>query len=313
MMNNDNPEQNNIDHEAAAWVARLNSGSVTGEDRQHFNAWVVQSPAHRQAFFAMRNHWQNLGQAAQQSPTSIPQRTKSGKHWMMAAASVLLVVSLSLGYPRLQDAVLADVMTTTGERKTLSLEDGSTLHLNTETAVAIDFNPQQRTIRLLHGEAEVIVAHDPSRPLVIVSGHHESRALGTDFSVARIGETCTVTVFESIVQVSEHNNVIGLLKPGEQLQISDDSPQAIKTAVNLKEANAWRDGKLAFTARPLHSVIAEINRYRPGHLFLLNNKAANRPVSGVFDIAKLDESLVVIADILELRPVQMNGYVLALY
>ncbi len=310
---NNNPEQDKIDQEAAAWAARLNSGRVTGEDRQHFNAWVAQSPAHRQAFFAMRNHWQNLGQAAQQSIEPIAQHTKSGKTWMMAAASVLLAVSLSLGYPMLQDAVLADLMTSTGERKTLSLEDGSSLYLNTDTAVAFDFSPQQRTIRLLHGEAEVLVAHDPSRPLVIVSGHHESRALGTDFSVARIGETCTVTVFESIVQVSEHNNVIGLLKPGEQLQVSDDSLQPIKKAVNLKEANAWRDGKLAFTARPLHSVIAEINRYRPGRLFLLNNNAANRPVSGVFEISQLDESLVVIADILGLKPVQVNGYVVALY
>lgn len=312
-MNNDKHEQDNIDQEAAKWVAKLNSGIVSAEDRQQFNAWVAQSPAHRQAFFAMRNHWQNLGQAAQQSPAPVPQRSQSGKPWMMAAASVLLVVSLTLAYPRLQDAVLADVLTATGERKTLSLEDGSTLHLNTETAVVIDFSPQQRTIRLLHGEAEVIVAHDTSRPLVIVSGHHESKALGTDFSVARIGETCTVTVFESIVQVSDHNNVIGLLKPGEQLQVSDDSPQAIKIAVNLKEANAWRGGKLAFTARPLSSVIAEINRYRPGHLFLLNQTAASRPVSGVFDITKLDESLMAIADILGLKPLQVHGYVMALY
>lgn len=306
-------DQQKIDQEAAAWVAKLNGDTVSGEDRQQFNAWVAQSSAHRQAFFAMRQHWQHLKQAAQHSAEPLAQPAKTYKHWMMAAASVLLAVVLSLFYPKLQDALLADVVTAVGGHQTLHLEDGSTLHLNTDTSVAFDFSPQQRTIRLLHGEAEVIVAHDPSRPLVIVSGHHESRALGTDFSVARVDETCTVTVFESTVQVSEHNNVIGLLKPGDQLQISDGNSQPLKTTVNLKEANAWRDGKLVFTARPLQSVIAEINRYRSGHLFLLNNSAANRPVSGVFEISQLDESLVVIADILGLKPVQVNGYVVALY
>lgn len=312
-MNSPKTDQQQIDQEAAAWVAKLNAETVTGEVRQQFNAWVAQSPTHRKAFFAMRQHWQHLGQAAQHLAKPAAQRTTTYKPWMLAAASVLLAVTLSLFYPKLQDALFADVVTAVGDRQTLHLEDGSTLHLNTDTAVAFDFSPQQRTIRLLHGEAEVIVAHDASRPLVIVSGHHESRALGTDFSVARIGDTCTVTVFESTVQVSEHNNVIGLLKPGEQLQVSDNNPQTIKTSVNLKEANAWRDGKLAFTARPLQSVIAEINRYRSGHLFLLNSSAANRPVSGVFEVGQLDESLVVVADILGLKPVQVNGYVVALY
>jgi transmembrane sensor len=312
-MNSPITDQQQIDQEAAAWVAKLNAHTVSGEDRQQFNAWVAQSPAHRQAFFAMRKHWQHLGQAAQDSAEPLALPSKTYKPWMLAAASVLLAVTLSLFYPQLQDALLADMVTAVGDHKTLHLEDGSTLHLNTDTAVAFDFSLQQRTIRLLHGEAEVIVAHDPSRPLVIVSGHHESRALGTDFSVARVHETCTVTVFESTVQVSEHNDVIGLLKPGDQLQISDNNPQPLKTTVNLKEANAWRGGKLTFTARPLQSVIAEINRYRSGHLFLLNNSAANRPVSGVFEISQLDQSLMVIADILGLKPVQVNGYVVALY
>jgi transmembrane sensor len=312
-MNSPNTDQKQIDEEAAVWVAKLSGDTVSGEDRQQFNAWVAQSTAHRQTFFAMRNHWQQLKQAAQLSSEPLALPSKNHKPWMMAAASVLLAVTLSLFYPKLQDALLADAVTSVGDHQTLHLEDGSTLHLNTDTAVAFGFSPQQRTIRLLHGEAEVIVAHDPSRPLVIVSGHHESRALGTDFSVARTNETCTVTVFESTVQVSEHNNVIGLLKPGDQLQINDNSSQPLKTKVNLKAANAWRDGKLVFTARPLQSVIAEINRYRSGHLFLLNNSAASRPVSGVFEISQLDESLVVIADILGLKPVQVNGYVVALY
>ena len=86
-----------------------------------------------------------------------------------------------------------------------------------------------------------------------------------------------------------------------------------KQAIDPNEVSAWREGKLIFTNRPLHQVIDEINRYRPVPLFLLNQRAAVRPVSGVFDIDRLDENLLVIAEQLALTPIQVNGTIVAMY
>jgi transmembrane sensor len=312
-MNTDMTDQTKIEQEAAAWVARLGSDSVTSEERQQFSRWVAVSPAHRQAYFAMRERWQALGQAAR---LSAPQQKINNSYrpgLMATAASILLAVTLTLFYPALRDRLSADEITAVGEHKTLQLADGSILHLNTDTAVAISFTPERRSIRLLHGEAEVVVAHAPSRPLLISVGHYQAMALGTDFSVASVNDDLKVTVFESSVQVSKDGNAIEVLKPGQQLEINEAQQLQQKNTVDLNEVDAWRDGKLIFTARPLQQVIDEINRYRLGHLFLFNKNAANRPVSGVFDINQLDNTLFVIAERLELKPVQVNGYVVALY
>lgn len=305
--------QQKIDKEAADWVAKLSSESITNEEKRQFNLWINASPANRAAFFAMHRHWQQINQAMQLSGMPAQPSVRSQRYWMRAAASIVFAVIVAASYYQLQDYLIADYVTIAGGQKTLQLEDGSILHMNTDTALAIDFSPQFRRIRLLHGEAEINVAHAPSRPLVIVSGHYEAMALGTDFSVANINNHHTVTVFESTVQVNDGKEVLDVLKPGQQLAIDGNHKRQQKFTVNLEEAHAWREGKLVFTDRPLQSVVDEINRYRPGHLFLLDKSAANRPVSGVFHIKQLDTSLLAIAEILALKPLQINGYVVALY
>lgn len=54
---------------------------------------------------------------------------------------------------------------------------------------------------------------------------------------------------------------------------------------------AWQRGKLIFEATPLSVVIDEINRYRPGRVVLLNETLSRHPVSGVFDLHRLDAAL----------------------
>ncbi|CAD6878854.1 hypothetical protein [Methylomonas albis] len=304
--------QYTLDQEAAAWVAKFNSQTVTREDREQFSRWIAISPAHRQRFFTMRERWQTIGQAAQ-LPGPMQRKTAFYRHRLLAAASILLAVMLSAIYPALRDNLNADAVAAVGEHKTLRLEDGSILHLNTDTAVAIDFSPEQRRIRLLRGEAEIEVAHAPSRPLIMASGAVEAMALGTDFSVASVNGELKVTVFESSVQVSKDGDMLDILKPGQQLTFAGPEQIMQKSAVDLQQVNAWRDGKLIFTAKPLQQVVEEINRYRSGHLFLLNRQLAGRPVSGIFDIRQLDNNLFVLAEMLGLKVVQANGYPIALY
>ncbi len=49
-MKTDMTDQQKIDQETAAWVAKLSANTVSGEDRQQFNAWVAQSPASASLF-----------------------------------------------------------------------------------------------------------------------------------------------------------------------------------------------------------------------------------------------------------------------
>ncbi|MBD9355827.1 FecR family protein [Methylomonas albis] len=311
-MQNHPNDQDRIAAEAADWVARLGSGEVSDQDRKHFNAWVAQSPEHRALFFELRKHWQSLGNAAEQWQP-LAKAPSAGWRAYASAAVLLLTLGLASWHYQLGDYLLADHYTAISKRSQTTLTDGSTLYLNTDSAVAVEFTGQKRQIRLLHGEAEFSVAHDRNRPFTVSAGPDRITALGTDFSVYRNDGLTTVTVFENTVQVEHGNRVIGVLNQGQQQFIdSSTGPSAIER-IDSDDARAWRDGKLVFTARPLREVIDQINRHRPGKLLLLNEVAARYPVSGVFKIAELDGAVNTIAETLHLNSMQINGLLTAYY
>ena len=57
---------------------------------------------------------------------------------------------------------------------------------------------------------------------------------------------------------------------------------------DMEQAMGWREGVLVFRDMPLSEAVAEINRYRPGRIMVLDDALAARRVSGRFQIARLD-------------------------
>lgn len=282
-----------IREEAATWLAKLSSGEATSEDRKQFNQWVAQSPSHRETFFTLRKRWQHLNDALQHAA-----RRRKTKHFQLLglAASFVLISTLPFFFGYLENLWLADFVTAVGEQKTLTLFDGSRIIMNTDTAIAVTYEASQRHIKLLQGEAEFIVAHDPSRPFIVTTGNRDVIALGTEFSITGWNADLTVTVYENAVQILENSKLMATLKQGQQLTLDEKGKLKLNAKADLNEALAWRQGKLIFTAQPLNTVIETINRYRPGRLLLLAPRAAALPVSGIFDQQQVDALLPIIAN-----------------
>jgi transmembrane sensor len=118
--------------------------------------------------------------------TPLPKPTSSrrpSRHYVPAlalAASLLLTVSVlikPLGY------YFADYSTSPGQQRQITLADGSQITLNTDSAISVDFDPQQRRIRLIAGEAYFTIAPDNGRPFVVTTDEGEVQALGTAFDI----------------------------------------------------------------------------------------------------------------------------------
>lgn len=301
-----------IETEAAQWVARLNSGEISDAERRQFSRWIKQSDTHRQTFFELRAIMADVGNAVEKQSLKARKRHTRLSRLAMAACLLLAVATAFVHYD-LQNYWLADHITTAGEQQTLTLADGSTVYLNTASAVKVEFDQSLRRIELLQGEAEFVVAHDSNRPFTVVADGDSVTALGTDFSVFRNDGDLTVTVFENAVQVKRRQEPVAVVEQGRQMYLPEHSQQAEIMEAGIEEARAWRNGKLVFTARPLREVIAEINRYRHGEVLLLAQEAAEHPVSGVFAIRQLDQSIEIIADTLSLNSMQIDGVLTVLY
>src|SRR3546814_15110866 len=71
-----------------------------------------------------------------------------------------------------------------GEIRTVALEDGSRVTLDTDTILHIAYSPTERGLKLERGRARFDVSYDASRPFVVFAGGGSITAHGTVFDVA---------------------------------------------------------------------------------------------------------------------------------
>lgn len=313
----------NIKETAAYWIVRLAAPDCTPEDRCAFEAWRRADPEHREAYdrqkrgeaFVDRNVGHPLLQefAEEVRAETEPQwNRRRAMKWGALAASLFVFVTASIfafntlapfGDTRAIAAVEA-YETAIGERSTIVLADGTSLTLNTNSKVEVDFKAEQRDIKLLRGQALFEVAKDMDRPFVVEAGGQRIVALGTAFDVRLDDRTgVQVTLIEGRVSVDEVLKASAgveegstpetlprsskvVLNAGERFVATSAAPAKV-TQADIEEITSWRDGRLVFRKKPLPDVIAEMNRYSAQQLVLSDDyRLQDMTVSGVFDTGR---------------------------
>ena len=236
----------------------------------------------------------------------------SGRGAGIALVAVLLVLlGGSLWLPETVMRLASDYHTETGELKALSLADGSTVYLDTDSAVSVDFSPQARRLKLHQGRVLFVVAADKRRSFEVKAAHGTIRALGTVFEVYKKPDQVAVTVLESAVQVS-HNGSTAKLIAGQRVHYDPSIGLSKVESLNPVQVAAWRRGKLVFNDRPLGEVIDEVNRYRKGVILILDRPLRTSRVSGIFDIRHPDAVLRALEDTLPIRAYRLTRYFILL-
>lgn len=264
----DNEQADQIAEQAIVWFARLQSGDLSAEERFCFQIWKMQSPAHRQAYSEASQLWDDsdFNQALKLIGLSdgIGKKRRNvhaaGK-WLplSLAASVALLALLFDPVTRFQ----ADYYTPVGASQTVRLSDGSNVTLNTDSAIAVAFNEEQRLVRLLKGEAYFDVRRDEGRPFVVDSGETETRVLGTRFIVRDGATEDRVTVMQGLVYVSNKASQNVLLHPDEQVGNTSSGLTAVRLFAGHRESG-WLKGRLSFQNASLEQVVNDMDRYLPG-------------------------------------------------
>ena len=297
--------------EATAWFVRMSSDDIGADDHRAFSAWLNRSPAHREAYAAAESLWSELGGISDPRPLGgrdAEQPHDAGRRQREAAssrrgayrfaalaASLALVVAVGLWSSGAFDRLGADHATGVGETRQIVLADGSLVDLNTDTALALEFTSACRCVRLVRGEAFFTVVSNAERPFQVAAQSGVSRAIGTAFAVRDDGDDVIVSVAEGKVRVTTDFGGAGdggatLLTAGEVARYA--STGSVKTGVvDVEALTAWRQGRLVFADRRLRDVVAELDRYRPGVIVLLESAIADERFTGVFDLSDTDLTL----------------------
>lgn len=274
--------------EASAWLARLQGAQRTAEAEDAFRAWLAESSAHARAFARVTDTWELIPGAQQlaERPQRRPARRRPLRLVLAAAAVLLVVLGVGSAWWLLRPPVY---QTVAGEQKTVVLEDGTRMILNTDTRVVVDYHKGQRDVRLDHGEALFEVAHNAERPFVVHVGERQVRALGTVFDVRGDSDHLTVALFKGSVRISHSGNAppeaplarAVVLAPGERLTLHPGA-KAVVDHPDMAQIDAWRRGLVMFDNASLAQAIAELNRYGGTPVRIADPTLADLRVSGVF-------------------------------
>lgn len=267
---------------AAQWFAARH-GTHNAALERAFKLWLAQDPANAEEYALCDIAWAVSGDAARACE---PQTVRTDRRWLGLAAAVvaMLAVGISLWF---WPAPWTSWNTTAGEQRTLTLEDGSRITLNTRTRIEVRLARQQRDVRLLEGEAYFEVAKDPLRPFVVQTSLGSARAVGTQFNVYLTPLRLAVTTAEGRVLVNGHNGSGVIVDAGRQAQVGPSSDASL-TAVKLSSALSWRAQRLEVDDLPLARVLQEFSRYTALPIRAGNDSIGALRVSAVLRTGDLD-------------------------
>ena len=191
--------------------------------------------------------------------------------------------------------------TAAGERRVVTLADGSQVALDSRSEVRVRYTAATRELTLAAGQARFDVAHDVTRPFTVRAREQEVIATGTAFNVDLIGANLLVTLIEGRVVVHPVRSASPIaLDAGEQLAFSPATSPVV-TRVNVDRALAWQNGELVFEDEPMSTVVARVSRYA-GHPIVVSDQAtAGLRISGVFHTGDVEGFVSTIVSYLPVR------------
>lgn len=271
--------------EAAAWLARLRSEERTAEDERGFRAWLAESPLNREAFEVTSAIFDMAGAADRsllpaRSATRVTRRSFLGTGVGLAAASLAgVVVYLRSG---------STYATEIGEQRTVVLEDGTRVKLDTDTEIRVSMSDDLRRVRLRKGRAHFDVAEDPARPFEVIAGAQSLTASRAHFDVSRDGVVVAVLLEDGPVSIKPEDEAAGsptsrVVAPGQRLVFADEKIVRDERP-DMTRAIAWRDGRLAFFEDSVSAAVAEMNRYTRRPIVILDSQVGEMRISGNYSV-----------------------------
>lgn len=302
--------------EALEWFVRLRDGTADATTRTAFEAWLDRDARNRQAFRDLESVWgsASFGRAVADLPAAGPAVAWPGagraRRRMVVAVAAVMLLALGIG-TYLPQALLhwrSDYLTATGDRRTVSLPDGSTMMLNTASAAAIDFEDGRRQVRLLAGEAFFDVRQDAGRPFFVVGEHGRVEVLGTAFSVRVDGAEDRVVLERGAVDLSRLRDLADHvhLAPGEMAEATAGATSRAM-AVDAERLLAWREGRVVFSGASFSEVLAELRRYYPGTIILAARGHADLAMTGNYRIDDIEGAVRTLADAAGLATTRLPG------
>jgi transmembrane sensor len=315
--------------EASVWIVRLHGAHRSPELEAGFRRWLAVNPDNAAEFERVTAVWESAPHASIAGLPRVVHRERSSpnpRRFAIASTLLLFVAAAVFFSYRLEQA--PEYVTAIGEQRTIPLDDGSRIGLNSNSKIKIEFTADRRAVRLLHGEAFFEVAHNQERPFVVIAGDNQVTAVGTAFEVRYEPDHIDVTLVEGKVNVTSTAEPLGVpasvsssktglrslsssgyaMTAGERLTIAKGAAPVID-APRVDAVTAWRRGEVMLDDTPLTEAIAEMNRYNKNELIIDESSIATLHVSGIYHTGDSEGFAQTVAQLYGLQVAQEGGQI----
>lgn len=318
------PLQKQASREATDWLILLKDDPTDARLRREFKAWLRKSPLNATAWDAIQqaskamdkatpiyaDRWKPFltelrgegpsGAADDARPSVIGAQHSAATNrrpkvesmvrrqaiWFGGIAAAACLLALIVG-PDLWLDLQADYSTDTGEIRTISLSDDSTVTLAPESAIDVTYGAGERRVHLLAGQAFFEVTPNAERPFRVVAEAIDVTVIGTAFDVRRGSAGADIAVEQGVVRVDHATAappVAETLTAGQSVRVSW-AGRAERSDAPVDQVAVWRRNQLIARDEPLGTVVENLRRYYVGKIIVTDKALAALPVTGVYNLA----------------------------
>lgn len=296
-------QQPDPEQEALDWFSRLRKPNCDEALRQAFAHWC-QDPLNARAYAQLEAYWQQLQVPAARPRPRVAKARRNRSGLYLGLLFLMLLATLAwLYWPQMQ-RLASELHTASGERRSVRLADGSTLHLDSASAMNVDLRGRTRQLHLVQGQVYLEVMLD-GRAMEVQVDDARIQVFGTRLQIARYSDHDELMVLSGKAAV-----LLGgdqrMVSAGERVTFNGNHINAVEK-IDSKTADAWRSGRLQVSQRPLAEVLERLAAYQGQRVWLLDDEAGHRRVSGNFDLDQPAQSLEQLASDQHLRLYNVLG------
>jgi transmembrane sensor len=307
------PDGDPAREEATRWWGRMH-GPQAEQSRAEFERWRDADPRNAAEYAALERTWalaEGLGATAVGRARSLKPQPRS-RAWATAprlalAAAAMVILALFVTLQPGRNPGLAFVSeayaTAIGEIRTVKLPDGSSVTLDTDTRVEVEYGDKVRKVRLERGRARFEVRPDPARPFLVEASGKIVTAPEAGFDVQAEPDGLAIVSLHGALEVRrEADAPVELrLQPGQAVRFTPNGDPRSQVEPAGKGSEQWVSGMLVFRGAPLSAVLAETNRYSQRGIALGDPSLGGLKVTGAFRPLPVDELAASLAAALKLR------------
>ncbi|HEY0176852.1 MAG TPA: FecR domain-containing protein [Pedobacter sp.] len=268
-----------MDDKIKVLFKRYQEGTATAQERNLVETWF-ESHYGQQGKKLSRNEetliFEDLDSRIALMLAEHTEIRKMNFRWLQVAALFITLLSAGLLFRNRytkkvkQPETFTVIRSLRGVKKEITLKDGTTVFLNSESSVAVSsrFGEGKREVKLT-GEAFFHVHHDASRPFIIHSGKLQTTVLGTSFDIRAYpeDEQMKVSVATGKVRVEKTGSSAApalyakALTHNQALVYNTVKDSHVVTTVNADSISSWRTNHLIFDNASYEEIARALGRW----------------------------------------------------